>query len=65
MAFMHDIANQTNIFARQFQRKSMLFYCPTINGVMLFFTTLDMDYFLHEFDDEFDDEIGAEGFYIF
>lgn len=26
---------------------------------------LDMDYFLHEFDDEFDDEIGAEGFYIF
>lgn len=26
---------------------------------------LDMDYFLHEFDDELDDEIGAEGFYIF
>lgn len=26
---------------------------------------LDMDYFLHEFDDEFDDGIGAEGFYIF
>jgi len=26
---------------------------------------LDMDYFLHEFDDDFDDEIGAEGFYIF
>jgi len=26
---------------------------------------LDMDYFLHEFDDEFDDEIGTEGFYIF
>ena len=26
---------------------------------------LDMDYFLHEVDDEFDDEIGAEGFYIF
>ena len=26
---------------------------------------LDMDYFLHEFDDEFDDEVGAEGFYIF
>ena len=26
---------------------------------------LDMDYFFHEFDDEFDDEIGAEGFYIF
>ena len=26
---------------------------------------LDMDYFLHEFDDEFDDEIGAEGFDIF
>ena len=26
---------------------------------------LDMDYFLHEFDDAFDDEIGAEGFYIF
>lgn len=24
---------------------------------------LDMDYFLHEFDD--DDEVGAEGFYIF
>ena len=26
---------------------------------------LDMEYFLHEFDDEFDDEIGSEGFYIF
>ncbi len=26
---------------------------------------LDMDYFLHEFDDKFDDEIGAEGFYLF
>lgn len=26
---------------------------------------LDMDYFFHEFDDEFDDEIGAESFYIF
>ena len=26
---------------------------------------LDMDYFLHEFDDFDDDEIGAEGFYIF
>lgn len=25
---------------------------------------LDMDYFLHE-DDDFDDEIGEEGFYIF
>lgn len=25
---------------------------------------LDMDYFLHE-DDNFDDEIGEEGFYIF
>jgi len=26
---------------------------------------LDMDYFLHEFDDLDDDEVGAEGFYIF
>ena len=26
---------------------------------------LDMDYFLHEFDGFNDDEIGAEGFYIF
>jgi hypothetical protein len=26
---------------------------------------LDMDYFLNEFDDFDDDEIGAEGFYIF
>ena len=25
---------------------------------------LDMDYFLHE-DDDLDDEIGAEGFYVF
>lgn len=25
---------------------------------------LDMDYFLHE-DDDFDDEIGEEGFYLF
>ena len=25
---------------------------------------LDMDYFLHE-EDEFDDEIGEEGFYLF
>ena len=25
---------------------------------------LDMDYFLHE-DDEWDDEIGEEGFYLF
>ena len=25
----------------------------------------DMDYFLHEFDDLDDDDIGAEGFYIF
>ena len=26
---------------------------------------LDMDYFLHEDDDLFDDEVGVEGFYIF
>lgn len=26
---------------------------------------LDMDYFLHEFDDFDDDDFGAEGFYIF
>ena len=26
---------------------------------------LDMDYFLHEDDDLFDDEIGEEGFYLF
>ena len=26
---------------------------------------LDMDYFLHEDDDLFEDEVGAEGFYIF
>ena len=26
---------------------------------------LDIDYFLHEFDDFNDDKIGAEGFYIF
>ena len=26
---------------------------------------LDMDYFLHEFDDFDDDDLGAEGFYIF
>ena len=26
---------------------------------------LDMDYFLHEFDDLDDDDFGAEGFYIF
>jgi hypothetical protein len=26
---------------------------------------LDMDYFLNEFDDFDDDEVGAEGFYIF
>lgn len=26
---------------------------------------LDMDYFLHEFDDSPDDDFGEEGFYIF
>jgi hypothetical protein len=26
---------------------------------------LDMDYFLHEDDDLFEDEVGAEGFYLF
>lgn len=26
---------------------------------------LDMDYFLHEFDDFDDDDLGEEGFYIF
>ena len=26
---------------------------------------LDMDYFLHEDDDLFDDDVGVEGFYIF
>lgn len=26
---------------------------------------LDMDYFLHEDDDLFEDEVGADGFYIF
>ena len=26
---------------------------------------LDMDYFLHEFDDLEDDDLGEEGFYIF
>ena len=26
---------------------------------------LDMDYFLHEFDDMDDDDFGEEGFYIF
>ena len=26
---------------------------------------LDMDYFLHEDDDLFNDEVGVEGFYIF
>ena len=26
---------------------------------------LDMDYFLHEFDDDDDDDFGEEGFYLF
>lgn len=26
---------------------------------------LDMEYFLHEFDDDDEDDIGSEGFYIF
>ena len=39
----------------------------TINDVKLMSDNdlLDMEYFLNEFDDDDDDEIGSDGFYIF
>lgn len=54
MEFMPSIINLTNFFTALFQEKRIKYFFP-----------LDMDYFLHEFDNLDNDDFCEEGFYIF
>ena len=57
--FVNQLQNELS------QEKSIKYFFLLIDGENLSFFLLDMDYFLHEFDDLDDDDFGEEGFYIF